>query len=41
MDKGLKHVWRRGEMHAEFWRANLRERDLFEDFGLNRRKILR
>jgi len=37
----LKHVWGRGEVHKEFWWENLRERDLFEDLGVNGRRMLR
>jgi hypothetical protein len=33
------HVWRRGEVHVEFWEGNLKERDHFEDPGINWRVL--
>ena len=34
-------VWRRGEVHAEFWWGNLRETDHLEDLGVDVRIILK
>jgi hypothetical protein len=35
------HFWGRAEVHTEFWRRKLRERDHFEDIGIDRRIILK
>jgi hypothetical protein len=35
------HVWGTGETHTGFWLGDLRERDHFEDLGLDRRIILK
>jgi hypothetical protein len=35
------HVWGREEAHTGFWWGNLRERDHFEDIGIDGRIILR
>ena len=34
-------MWERGEVHTGFWRRKLRERDNFEDIGIDGRIILR
>ena len=40
-ERGLQHVWGRGEVHTGFWWGNLRERDHLEDSGVDGRTILR
>jgi hypothetical protein len=35
------HVWRTGDVHTGFWRADLRERDHLEDLSVDRRIILK
>jgi hypothetical protein len=37
---GVRHAWRRGEVHIEFWWVNLRRRDQFEDTGTDGRIML-
>jgi len=37
----MKHVWDRGGAYTGFWWKNLRERDYFEDPGIDGRIILR
>jgi len=32
-------IWRRGEVHVGFWGGNLKERDHFEDPGINGRVL--
>jgi len=34
-------VWGEGEVHAEFWLGNLRERDHLEDTGVEGRIIFK
>jgi hypothetical protein len=34
---GRWNVWKRSEMHTGFWQENLKERDMFEDLGINGR----
>jgi hypothetical protein len=34
------HVWETGQGHTGFWCKNLKERDHFEDLGVDRRIIL-
>jgi hypothetical protein len=34
-------VWRRVEMHAEFWWGSLRERDHLQDKSIDRKMILK
>jgi hypothetical protein len=34
-------VWGIGEVHTEFWLGNLRERDHFEDVGVDGRVIIK
>ena len=36
----MQHVWG-GKMYTGFWWGNLKERDHFEDLGVNERIILR
>ena len=33
----MKHVWEKGEVHKRFWWGNLRERDHFEELGVDGR----
>jgi hypothetical protein len=35
------HIWSRVEVHKEFWWGNLRERDHFEEPGLDGRIMLK
>jgi len=37
----MQHIWGRGEVCTGFWWGNLRERNHFEDLGLDRRIILK
>jgi hypothetical protein len=37
----MYHIWRRGELHTEFWWGNLRERDHVEHLGIDGRIILK
>jgi hypothetical protein len=37
----LKHVWGKGEMYTPCWWENLKERDHFEDPGVDGKTILR
>jgi hypothetical protein len=37
----MQNVWGRGEMYTLFWWGTLRERDHFEDPGVDGRIILR
>jgi hypothetical protein len=39
MGKGSKNVRGKGEMYTEFWWKIPKERDLFEDLGINGRRI--
>jgi len=34
------HVWETEEVHTEFWWGNLKEKDHFEDLGIDGRIIL-
>jgi hypothetical protein len=35
----LWYEWERGQMHAGFWRGNLKERDQLEDLAIDGRNI--
>jgi len=35
------HVWETGEVHAECWYTELKERDYLEELGIDGRKILK
>jgi hypothetical protein len=37
----MRHVCERGEVHTMFWWEYMREGNLFEDLGINGRKILK
>jgi hypothetical protein len=34
-------IWGRRKMHIGFWKGNIRERNHLEDFGINRKTILK
>jgi len=38
---GRWNVWKRSEMRIGFWWENLKERDMFEDLGINGRIIIK
>jgi hypothetical protein len=39
--RGIYYVWGKSEVHTEFWWGNLRERNHFEDIGVDWRIILK
>jgi hypothetical protein len=34
-----RHAWGRGEVHTGFWRGDLRDRNNFEDLGVDGRIV--
>jgi hypothetical protein len=37
----ILHAWKRREIHISFWLEGLKERDYFEDLGVDGRIILK
>jgi hypothetical protein len=37
----MRHVGQKTEMYTEIWWGNLKERNHFENLGLNREKLLK
>jgi hypothetical protein len=40
-ERGTWHVWERGEVHTVVWSENPRERNYFEDLGVDGMKMLK
>jgi hypothetical protein len=40
MGGGMRYIWEAGEVHGEFWSADLTERDHLEDLGADGRIVL-